>query len=146
MRIPLALLLIAAFPGDRHPVHSSVAELRTIGRSTIEARVRVFTVDLAAPAGPSDSSRTAYVRRTFRLFDPSGALLQPSVVVASADRTTTTFLVRASLQAGTAGVRVQHAVLWEHFTDQVNIVHLRGTGVAPRKLVFRPGEGPRTIR
>lgn len=136
----LLLLLGLASP---HPLHSSSATLSD-GGGRITLTVRIFSDDLAAAAPAGDSAIAAYVRRQVRLTGRDGApvMLRVERIVPDGDLTQVTAHVLSP--GGLAGVRVQFAVLWERYRDQVNLLRIMVAGHVSTQ-VFSHGDPPRSV-
>lgn len=141
--MPGSLLLLLLGLASPHPLHSSSATL-TDGGGRITLTVRIFSDDLAAAAPGGDSAIAAYVRRQVRLSGPDGApvMLRFERIVPDGELTQVTAQVLAP--GGLAGVRVQYAVLWERYRDQVNLLRVMVAGRTSTQ-VFSHGDPPRAV-
>jgi hypothetical protein len=141
-----------------HPLHTSLAEL-AYDPATKEIRisVRVFVDDLtkASEAYARSRTRTTAIQTSVRSADsPIVAYARASFVVA--DRTGRVLLLascgekqvgdllwicfRAPAPAGLSGFRVAHRMLFDLYSDQVNIVQASYNGNKV-SLLFTRGDG-----
>lgn len=130
--------------GLPHPLHSSSAALTDLGDGRFSLSVRIFTDDLNAVAPGGDSAVAAYARRRVLLLVPNGQIVPLEITAIVVDGDLTQITARGRVAAGLSGVRVQLAVLWERYRDQVNL--LRATiGNQSTTMVFANGDPPRGV-
>jgi hypothetical protein len=140
--------LLASAQPARHPMHTSVAEVReAAGR--VEVTIRVFPDDLEAAvpgAAKADagSSLADYVLGTFAIAGRDGqpVPLRWRGVEHVGD------VLRLRLEGGSraslAGAAISHGLLLEHFPDQVNVVRATYDGHTAT-LLFLPGDAPKRL-
>ena len=106
--------------------------------------VRIFTDDLMAVAPGGDSAIARYVRQHVRLITRSGQPVVLEIATISTDGDLTQVTARGTAAGGPAGLRVQHAVLWERYGDQVNLLRA-SSGGRSTTMVFANGDPPREV-
>lgn len=141
--IPHLLLVLLGLIAPPHPLHSSSATLMESARGAT-LTVRIFTDDLDAVAPGGDSAVAAYVRQHVRLAVKSGAPVRLEVITVDRDGDRTQVTARVLAPAGLEGLRVQQAVLWERYDDQINLFRasIRGRSTT---MVFANGDPPREV-
>jgi len=146
-----------------HPIHRSIAEADYKAASeTLEVALRVFADDFEAvlsmrakkkvtleqtPPAELAALAHSYLAEKFTVKPPGGA---PAVFrwvgreLKDAENELW-FYFEVPLPGGVAGARIHHAVLSDHFRDQLNSVLVRD---GPRKvtLVFLPNHTEKTVR
>jgi hypothetical protein len=140
-----------AQPGA-HPLHTSLAEISyQPDRRLLVIRVRVFADDLSAAIFsapkemPPDTLLSRYVRGTFALADPQGRPIQLQWRGAQRVGDTLQLELEARMpEEGPRYVRILHAMLWERFPDQVNIVRASYEG-RTATLLFTRGDGGKVL-
>ena len=150
----LGFMLLGGRPSPtgsaRHPLHTALTEVSyDPAWSQVAIRIRLFADDLAASVSPAadaaaDSAMSRYARGTFALVSPSGrpvALRWEGV-----ERTGDTVVLRlgATLPGGLAQAKVLSAVLWERFSDQINIVRVSNAGRVTT-LLFTRGDAAKAV-
>ncbi len=134
----LALIMALA----THPLHTTLTQVayREADR-TLELAVRAFADDFRAAlkTDVTDSAAAAYLRSTVTLFDGSGRAL--ATTWCGLRRVGDAFLLclRASAPEGPKGLRVRVAILFERYSDQINIVEAR-VGDRRSTLLFLVGD------
>jgi hypothetical protein len=143
--LPGALLLLLGLHAPPHPLHSSSAILREGANGRIILSVRIFSDDLGTVAPGGDSAVANYVRRQVRLSTADGRLVAFDVATITRDGDLTQVTAHATAAGGLTGGRVQLAILWERYQDQVNLLRVT-TGGRNTTLVFANGDPPRELR
>ena len=138
------VLLALGLPPRPHPLHSSSAVLTDQGGGRVTISVRIFSDDLAAVAPGGDSAIAIYVRQHVRIFAPSGQPIPVQIDAIARDGDLTRITAQGMAPGGLAGARVQHAVLWERYHDQVNLLRAAIDG-RTTTLVFANGDPPREV-
>ena len=147
--LPAAIALIAAAAGPlvAHPIHTSLAEL-AYDPSAKEIRIslRVYVDDLTKASarygriGSADSAMTAYARAYFAVVDRNGK----GVSLASCGEQLVGDLMwlcfRAPARGGPSGFSVAHKVLFDLYSDQINLVQASYNG-RKLSLLFTKGDG-----
>lgn len=151
MLAPAAALLLSA---GTHPTHDSFSELNyDAARRTLTVRIRAFADDLgtaiaAMPAAarrlPPDSAMARYVGATVLFIDASGRLVSLRWLGAEQQDDAIVMRLGASAPAGLRGWRLSQALLVEHYTDQVNVVHTIYGG-RNASLLFTRGDVPKAL-
>jgi hypothetical protein len=144
-----AVALAAALPA-RHPLHTSVAEIRQEpGGAAVT--IRVYQDDIgaavpgtAAPGGTADSALAGYVGGGFRMADRSGRPVALRWLGAERSGEVLVIRLQAAIPGGLAGAGVSHALLAERFADQVNVVRAFYGG-RTATLLFVPGDPPKPL-
>ena len=139
---PLLLLLGLVMPS--HPLHSSSATLSELGNGRVALSVRNFTDDLNAVAPGGDSAVAAYVRQHVRLTTGTGEPIPLEVTTIAVDGDLTQVMARTTVPGRFTGLRVQQAVLWERYHDQVNLLRASIDGRSTT-MVFANGDPPREV-
>ena len=141
---PGLLLLALGLAPPAHPLHSSSASLTEAGSGRMTLSVRIFSDDLAAVAPGGDSAIAAYVRQHVRLITRDGRPVLLDVTTIYIDGALTQVTARVEAPGGLAGLRVQQAVLWERYHDQVNLLRA-SIGGRSTTMVFSNGDPPREV-
>lgn len=161
--IAYSLLLLLVAPALAHPIHTSLAEA-DYNRTTqkLEVALRVFADDFEAalsaraktkitlertPRTEFDALARTYLAERFTVISPDGhpaplAYLGRDYKEAANELW---FFFEFPLPAGPDNATIHHAILSDHYGDQINSVHLRDAG---RKLtlVFLAKHQPKRIR
>ena len=130
----------------RHPMHTSVAELReAAGR--VEVSIRVFPDDLdqAVPGGErAGQALVSYVERVFQMS--AGAGRKVRLHWKGVDRKGDVVLIRLESEPDVvlAGATVSHGLLHDRFKDQVNVVRA-SYGGRTTTLLFLPGDAAKRL-
>ncbi len=145
--IAIALIATAAAPLIAHPIHTSLAELvYDPAAKEIRISLRVYVDDLTTAsaryrgAASPDSAMIAYARAYFGVADRHGKV----VSLASCGERLVGDLMwlcfRAPARTGPSGFSVAHKVLFDLYSDQINLVQASYNG---RKvsLLFTKGDG-----
>ena len=145
--VAIALITAAAAPLVAHPIHTSLAELvYDPAAKEIRISLRVYVDDLTTAsarysrAASADSAMIAYARAYFGVADRHGK----AVSLASCGERLVGDLMwlcfRAPARSGPSGFSVAHKVLFDLYSDQINLVQASYNG---RKvsLLFTKGDG-----
>jgi hypothetical protein len=157
-RLIVAVLLAGQGPARvpaAHPLHTSLAEIEyQADRGVLEVSVRLFADDLCAaiggscegPAGtPPDSTLSSYARGSFALQDGRGVPLRLRWLGAERTGGMVILQLESDVPRGDyRGVRVLHAMLWERFSDEVNLVQVRHERRVDT-LLFTRGDPPKAV-
>ena len=158
MRLLVAVLLAGQGPARvpaAHPLHTSLAEIEyQAERQVLEVSVRVFADDLCAAIGgscqgaagvPTDSALSSYARGSFALEDGQGVPLRLRWLGAERTGGMVILQLESDIPRGDSrGVRVLHAMLWERFSDEVNLVQVRHDRRTDT-LLFTRGDSPKAV-
>jgi hypothetical protein len=117
----------------------------------IRISIRVFTDDLTKAAAAyaklksiTSSAADAYARATFVVVDHDGRAV-PLVSCGSQPVSDLTWLCyRASAPRGPSGFKLAHRILFELYSDQINIVQ-SAYGGRKQSLLFVRGDGMKRI-
>ncbi|MFL5577412.1 MAG: DUF6702 family protein [Gemmatimonadaceae bacterium] len=145
----------AGRPGDAHPLHTSLTAITYDAPSrTARLSVRVFADDFLAAAaavpvaraagGVTDEAARTYVASALTLAERGGP---PLPLAWCGARRVGDFLwlcLTAPAPRGLAGAHVQSRILFERFSDQVNIVQA-DLGGRRQSMLFTRGDGERTL-
>ncbi len=146
-----------------HPIHRSIAEADyKAATATLEISLRVFADDFEAvlstrakkkislettPAAELDAIARAYLTEKFTVKSAGGA--GPAFRWIGREfkdaENELWFYFEVSLPGGVAGTRIHHAVLADHFRDQLNSVLVRD-GTRKTTMVFLPNHTEKTVR
>ena len=143
----VAVIVGGAAPVFAHPIHTSLAEL-VYDQSAKEIRIslRVYVDDLTKASAryrntaSVDSGMVAYARAYFGVVDRNGR----AVSLASCGEQLVGDLMwmcfRAPARTGPSGFSIAHKVLFDLYSDQINLVQANYSG---RKvsLLFTKGDG-----
>jgi len=157
-RLIVAVLLAGQGPARvpaAHPLHTSLAEIEyQADRRVLEVSVRLFADDLCAaigglcegPAGMSrDSTLSSYARGSFAVEDDRGVPLRLRWLGAERSGGMVVVRLESDIPRGDyRGVRVLHAMLWERFSDEVNLVQVRHDRRV-ETLLFTRGNPPKAV-
>jgi hypothetical protein len=130
-----------------HPLHTTLTQLAYRDSDhMVEATVRVFADDFRAAlrADVSDSAAVAYLRSTFTLADHAG---RPLAIAWCGLRRTGDLLwlcLQAPAAQGLSGLRVRVALLFERYSDQINIVQASYAG-RRAALLFTSGDAAKAL-
>lgn len=147
--LPAAIALIAgasALP-VAHPIHTSLAEL-VYDQSAKEIRIslRVYVDDLTkasarySRAASVDSGMIAYARAYFGVVDRNGKVVSLASCGEQLVGDLMWLCFRAPARTTPSGFSVAHKVLFDLYSDQINLVQANYSG---RKvsLLFTKGDG-----
>ena len=149
--LPIALVVLAATTRslDAHPLHTSLAEIAYDPASKeIRISIRVFIDDLTkastAYARTHKSSPQTmfadYARSAFMVADRAG---HPVALASCGSKPVGDLMwlcLHAPAPAGIAGLQVTHRVLFDLYSDQINIVQASYSGKRV-SLLFTRGDG-----
>lgn len=135
-----------------HPLHTTLTELTLAPDGSVQIVLRTFVDDFsaavtgrAAPPGtriptPPDSTAARYLGQTVVLTDGGGR--RAPLVIANVRRTDDLLWItlRAPSLRALAGARLTNRVLFDRWTDQVNIVQT-SIGARRQTLLFTRREG-----
>jgi hypothetical protein len=94
---------------------------------------------------PPDSTLSSYARGSFALEDGQGVPLRLRWLGAERAGGTVVLRLESELPAGDfRTVRVLHAMLWERFSDEVNLVQVRHDRRTDT-LLFTRGDQPKVV-
>jgi hypothetical protein len=134
-----------------HPLHNSLMEVsHDAGRRSLEVSLRVFADDftMAAkgrPASDSVQAIVAYARSSITVADPSGRPITMGFCGIKHVGDMIWICFRGSDTTGGKGLRISSRVLFDHFSDQVNLVRVSYSGRSAM-LMFTLGDGDRIVR
>jgi hypothetical protein len=129
--------------GEGHPLHTTLARLaHDAGRGEVRVTVRVFTDDLGAAAAPAEA--LAYTSARFAVAGADGRRIVLAGCGVRRREDATLVCLRGRAPAGLAGARVRNAMLFERFTDQVNVVQAEYGGRS-QALLFTRGDGAKRL-
>jgi hypothetical protein len=135
-----------------HPLHTTLTQVayRDLDR-TLELSVRAFADDFRAAlkADVTDSSAAAYLRSTVTVFDRSGRALPMTWCGLRRVGDAFLFCLRASVPPpqgpnGLQGLRVHVSILFDRYSDQINIVQA-SVGGRRTALLFLSGDQPKPL-
>ena len=154
----LAFLLTVTQSAESHPLHTSLAEI-SYDPAQREAKIsiRVFADDFsrasaayaaskAQPAQASNrahssaSSALAYTRSRFVLADAAGRQLPLAYCGGRRVADLIWLCFHTSAPRGLAGLRVSNGILFDLYSDQINIVQVTYNG-RKSSLLFTHGDG-----
>ena len=145
--VAIALIATAAAPLVAHPIHTSLAELvYDPAAKEIRISLRVYVDDLTTAsasysrASTTDAAMIAYARAHFGVADRDGK----AVPLASCGERLVGDLMwlcfRAPARTGPSGFSVAHRVLFDLYSDQINLVQASYSGRRV-SLLFTNGDG-----
>jgi hypothetical protein len=142
-----AAIALAARPASSHPLHTSLAELTYDARAKeIRISIRVFTDDLtkaSAAYAKSKSIRSsavdAYSRAMFVVVDRDSRAVQLVSCGSKPVSDLTWLCYRASAPRGPSGFKVAHKILFDLYSDQINLVQAAYNG-KKQSLLFVKGD------
>ena len=141
MRATFALLIAIV----AHPLHTTLTEL-SYGDGEVHLSVRAFGDDLRAALGGdvTDSAAARYLRSKVTLADRAGRTL-PLVWCGQRRSGDVVWLcLHAPAARGAMGLQVHVDLLFERYSDQINIVQATD-GVRRWTLLFTRGDPPRPV-
>jgi len=167
--IPRQILLAFLFLGvlgastvRAHAIHKSVAEADYNAETRrLEVTVQVFADDFSdalgthagrkislekTPAAELDASIRAYLEDRFTVRAADGTLAPHRWVGRKLEDAANELWLffEIDLPGGLNGARLRHAVLTEHFSDQINSIRVR-EGPRRRTLFFLPNDGEKAV-
>jgi hypothetical protein len=148
----MVMLLLAAIPvfastsPVRHPMHTSVAEVReAAGRVVVT--IRVFPDDLRAAvpgAADADSSLATYVLRRFVVAGRDGRPVPLRWMGMERVGDVVRLQLEGDAKGGLAGAAINHRLLLDRFPDQVNVVRATYDG-RTATLIFLSGDAAKRL-
>jgi hypothetical protein len=148
--VPLAIAAIVATAHSvgAHPLHTSLAEIVfDPAAKEIRVSIRVFADDLKRASDGYARSHAGtrfpvidYVRSAFVIADRAGHPVALASCGAKPVGDLMWLCFRATGPAGPAGFRVTHKVLFDLYTDQINIVQA-SYGGKKVSLLYTRGDG-----
>jgi hypothetical protein len=145
--VAIALIAIPAAPLVAHPIHTSLAEL-VYDPSAKEIRIslRVYVDDLTKASASysrgasADSAMISYARAYFGVVDRNGKLVSLASCGEKLVGDLMWLCFRGPARTGPSGFSVAHKVLFDLYSDQINLVQASYNG---RKvsLLFTKGDG-----
>jgi hypothetical protein len=143
-----ALFLLCAGRLNAHPLHTTLTEVTVTPSRSIRVTVRVFSDDLAAGMGKTQSVSAdpvvaAYVAKALVLYDANRPLaLRACGVKRQADLLWV--CLETPLTGGVDKLSLRNGLLGEAFKDQINIVQV-ASGATKRSLVFTRDDGAKRL-
>jgi hypothetical protein len=154
----LALVVAIAGPAESHPLHTSLAELTyDSAQREVNISLRVFVDDFSrasaayarakrrmtqasSRAQSSELPALVYVRSAFAMTDRSGRRLPLAYCGGKRVADLIWLCFHTSAPGGLAGLRVSNGILFDLYSDQINIVQAayRGKKIS---LLFTHGDG-----
>jgi hypothetical protein len=140
--------LFASTPPARHPMHTSVAEVRqAAGR--VEVTIRIFPDDLAAavpraPGADADSALASYVLPRFAVAGRDGRAIGLRWIGMERVGDVVRLQLEGDVESGLDGATISHGLLLERFPDQVNVVRAIYGGHTAT-LIFVPGDAAKRL-
>jgi hypothetical protein len=150
----MVMLLLAAIPvfastsPVRHPMHTSVAEVReAAGRVVVT--IRIFPDDLRAAVpdaakANSDSSLATYALRRFVVAGRDGRPVPLRWMGMERVGDVVRLQLEGDAKGGLAGAAINHRLLLDRFPDQVNVVRATYDG-RTATLIFLPGDAAKRL-
>jgi hypothetical protein len=147
-----ASIAIAARPASSHPLHTSLAELTYDARTKeIRISIRVFIDDLTKASNAYAKSKRiasspvdAYARGMFVVADRSGRALSLLSCGSKPVGDLMWLCFRAPAPSGPSGFKIVHKILFDLYSDQINIVQSTYDG-RKQSLLFVRGDGLKRI-
>ena len=140
-----------------HPLHTTLAQLSYDAQTgALEGSIRVFAGDLAAavakrnggapPADDrlSDAATFAYLNVTFRITGADGRAVPLSWCGSRRTGDLVWLCVRAAHAAAPASLRLTDTMLFEIFSDQINIVQVQA-GAQRGSALYTRGDGGKRL-
>ncbi|HVD59305.1 MAG TPA: DUF6702 family protein [Gemmatimonadaceae bacterium] len=134
---------------DAHPLHTSVAEITyDAAHRQLQISLRVFVDDLTKASDAYARSRPttkelrvdAYARSAFTITDRSGRQVMLQSCGGKLVSDLMWLCYRAAAPAGLSGFKVAHRILFDLYSDQINIVQANNNG-KKQSLLFTHGDG-----
>lgn len=150
--LAVAVVAIDARAADSHPLHTSLAELTYDARAReIRISIRVFADDLTRASVAYAKSKSiasspvdAYARAMFVVVDRDGRAVS---LVSCGTKPVADLMwlcYRASSSRGPSGFRMAHRILFDLYSDQINVVQ-SAYGGKRQSLLFVRGDGLKRI-
>jgi hypothetical protein len=165
LSVLLAVVVGCAFAvaARAHPIHRSLAEAdyhRDTGK--LEVSLRVFADDFEASLGELAGKKISLEKTPRSELDPlTRAYLVEHFIVKTRDRTLASphfighelkdaanefwLYFEFDLPGGVEGARIDHTLLRERFSDQINSIRIRD-GQRQVTLMFLPNQSEQTVR
>lgn len=147
----VVLLLVAAQPGNAHPLHSSFTEITRERSGTLAISIRLFADDFGATldslrlqsTGSSlESVAQQYFVRRVTVQAPDGKPLQLVWCGMRSDGGLTWLCARSAQPVSAGHLRVRNGLMFDRFPDQISIIRWNGrTGTRTLVLSARVPEG-----
>jgi hypothetical protein len=137
---------------DAHPLHTTLTQVDIAADGSIEITIRVFVDDfsaavagriLAAGSGiptPTDSASARYLQQTLVLTDASGRRAPLALAAVRRTHDLLWITLKAPGMRNAAGARLTTRMLFDRWSDQVNIVQT-SVGNSRRTLLFTRSDG-----
>jgi hypothetical protein len=143
-------LLIATRPVESHPLHTSLAQIEYDPvKREMQISIRVFVDDFSKASAAyallnrgktSGASALAYARSAFMVADPSGRQLPLAYCGGQRVADLIWLCFHTSAPRGISRFQVADKILFDLYTDQINIVQATYGGKKV-SLLFTHGEG-----
>ncbi len=152
------LMAASGQPRPPHPLHTTLTEIsHHPATHSLTIAIRGFWEDLGAeaaqdfglPWAPSDTTvpqtaAFAYVNKHFKVTDANGRPIAMRWDRARRAGDLWWIYLEAQTRGGPRGLRVENALLFDRFDDQVNIVQAQYEGRRVSLLCTR-GDGPKSL-
>ena len=131
-------------------MHTSLTDLQADTAGCLRVALRLYADDLAlavgsAPAPPSDSAVSRYVRSRLTITDRRGFSVALRWEGLEPSGNALVIHLAGAMPEGLGGARIADLLLTERFRDQVNVVRAaRPEGTAT--LLFTAGDGAKELR
>jgi hypothetical protein len=134
---------------DAHPLHTSLAEITyDATHKQLQISLRVFVDDLTKASEAYTRSRPGtkewrfdvYARSAFLVADRAGRQVPLQSCGGKLVSDLMWLCYRAAAPAGFSGFKVSHRILFDLYTDQINIVQANNNG-KKQSLLFTHGDG-----
>jgi hypothetical protein len=150
--LAVAAIALSARPAASHPLHTSLAELTFDPRvREIRISIRVFTDDLTKASAAYAKSKSitssavdAYARAMFIVADRDSRAISLQSCGSKPVSDLTWLCYRASAPRGPSGFKVAHRILFDLYSDQINLVQAAYNG-KKRSLLFVKGDALKRI-
>lgn len=129
-----------------HPLHTTLTEIEQRD-GAVQLTVRAFGDDLRAALGSdvTDSTAARYLRSMVTLADRDGRALSLQWCGLRRSDGIVWLCARAIAPGGVRGLQLRMGLLFDVFTDQINIVQTTYDGRRVT-LLFTRGDPPRSLR
>lgn len=126
-----------------HPIHASSALLELhSGAGAARITLRAYADDF--PPGNDPTAARTYLATHFRVWSAGGELLPLSTPTVSVEGPMVVLQFEVEAADGLRGMLIWHGVLFERFSDQVNLIQIRSDGRVSI-LLFTPGDRSKPV-
>jgi hypothetical protein len=154
----LALVIVVrpSEAASRHPIHSTLTEVRSLASGAAEISVRVFADDFSAAVSRharrtpradhvvDDSAAFAYTMAALRVRDRAGRAVALAWCGSRRTGDVVWLCLRSTMPVALGGLEIQNRLHADLYTDQINIVQATYSG-RRESLLFTVRDGVKRL-